>query len=163
MTKDQAALPEWAQPLGLAPHPEGGWYAETWRSELSLPAASLPGYDGDRAAGTAIYFVLLPGEESAWHTVRGAEMWLFHRGAPVELDLGGDGSVPLGVGPTGIEHTGIEHTETIVVGPDIGAGHRPQVLVPPGHWQRARAVGNEAALVSCVVVPGFDFADFRLA
>ncbi len=158
MTKDQVALPEWAQPLGLTPHPEGGWYAETWRSELTLPAASLPGYDRDRAAGTAIYFVLLPGEESAWHTVRGAEMWLFHRGAPVELDLGGDGAVPLGVGPTGIEHT-----ETIVVGPDIGAGHRPQALVPPGHWQRARAVGTEAALVSCIVVPGFDFADFRLA
>lgn len=168
MTKDQAALPEWALSLNLARHPEGGWYAETWRSELTLPAASLPGYDGDRAAGTAIYFVLLPGEESAWHTVRGAEMWLFHRGAPVELDLGGDGAVPLSVGPLsvgplGVGPTGIEHTETIVVGPDIAAGHRPQALVPPGHWQRARAVGTEAALVSCIVVPGFDFADFRLA
>ncbi|GAC52992.1 hypothetical protein GOAMI_15_01830 [Gordonia amicalis NBRC 100051 = JCM 11271] len=111
-----------------------------------LPA----GYTGDRAAGTAIYFVLMPGEQSAWHTVRGTEIWLHHRGAPVQLDLGGDGDAPGDPTP-------------LMVGPDIAAGHQPQALVPPGVWQRARPIGDEAALVSCIVVPGFDFADFRLA
>lgn len=110
-----------------------------------LPA----GYTGERTAGTAIYFVLMPGEQSAWHTVRGSEIWLHHRGAPVQLDLGGDGDAPGDPTP-------------IIVGPDIEAGNRPQALVPPGVWQRARPVGDEAALVSCIVVPGFDFADFRL-
>ncbi|MEP9393458.1 cupin domain-containing protein [Gordonia sp. VNQ95] len=142
-------LPYWAQGLGLNPHPEGGWFTETWRSDLVLPAAVLPGYDADRAAGTAILFLLMPGQQSDWHTVRGAEMWLYHRGAPVELDLGGDGDEP-------------DDVTTVAVGADIGSGHRPQVLVPPRHWQRARCTGDEASLVSCIVVPGFDFADFRL-
>lgn len=149
MTQGAAALPDWASGLHLQSHPEGGWFAETWRSEVTLPAAMLPGFGGDRAAGTAIYFLLLPGEESAWHTVRGAEMWLYHRGAPVILDLGGPGDQP-------------SEPEPIVVGPDIDAGQRPQALVPPGHWQRARCSGGDASLVSCIVVPGFDFADFRL-
>ncbi|GAA4481586.1 cupin domain-containing protein [Rhodococcus olei] len=144
------ALPDWADGLELAPHPEGGWYRETWRSDVSIPAAGLPaGYAGERSAGTAILFLLLPGEQSSWHTVRGAELWLHHRGSPIRLDLAGDGPEP--VAPA-------EH----LLGPDIGAGHRPQLVVPPGHWQRATPAGDEPALVSCVVVPGFDFADFRL-
>ncbi|MHC3003520.1 cupin domain-containing protein [Gordonia metallireducens] len=143
-------LPDWAKSLDLQPHPEGGWFRETWRSEVGLPNAVLPaGYTGDRAAGTAIYFVLMPGQQSAWRTVRSSEIWLHHRGAPVQLDLGGDGEAPGDPTP-------------IIVGPDIEAGQHPQALVPPGVWQRARPVGDEAALVSCVVVPGFDFADFRL-
>lgn len=147
MTEQQ--LPDWAHGIGLAAHPEGGWYAETWRSELTLPASVLPGYGADRPAGTAILFLLLPGEESAWHTVRGAELWLHHRGAPVELDLGGDGPAP-------------GDSTTTTVGSDLLAGEQPQALVPPGHWQRARCTGAEASLVSCIVVPGFDFADFSL-
>ncbi|MFT4043076.1 MAG: cupin domain-containing protein [Gordonia sp. (in: high G+C Gram-positive bacteria)] len=143
-------LPRWASDLGFAAHPEGGWFRETWRSEITLPAHVLPaGYRGARAAGTAIYFLLLPGEESAWHTVRGSEIWLYHRGSPVELDLGGNGQRPL-------------RTRTVVVGPDVGAGHEPQAIVAPGYWQRARPAGDEAALVSCIVVPGFDFDDFSL-
>ncbi|MDT0219738.1 cupin domain-containing protein [Gordonia sp. AC31] len=146
-----AVPPEWVKALDLQPHPEGGWFRETWRSDVVVPSASLAdGYTGDRAAGTAIYFVLMPGDESAWHTVRGAELWLHHRGAPVELDFGGDADVP--GDPT-----------TVLVGPDIEAGHRPQALVPPGVWQRARPAGDEPSLVSCIVVPGFDFKDFRLA
>ncbi|OCW86852.1 cupin domain-containing protein [Gordonia hongkongensis] len=146
-----AVPPEWVKALDLQPHPEGGWFRETWRSDVVVPSASLAdGYTGDRAAGTAIYFVLMPGDESAWHTVRGAELWLHHRGAPVELDFGGDADVP--GDPT-----------TVLVGPDIEAGHRPQALVPPGVWQRARPAGDEPSLVSCIVVPGFDFEDFRLA
>lgn len=147
---DASRLPDWADSLDLRPHPEGGWYRETWRSDVEIPAAALPATYGDgRAAATAIYFLLLPGEQSAWHTVRGCEIWLFHRGAPLELDLGGCADEPLDV-------------DTVLVGPDVESGHRPQALVPSGCWQRARAVGDDASLVSCVVAPGFDFADFAL-
>ena len=141
-------IPEWVSRLDLDPHPEGGLFRETWRSELILAGTALPAhYGGPRAAGTAILFALLPGQESAWHTVRGAELWLYHRGSPVELEFGPDpGSA-----------------STLVLGSDIEAGQCPQLLVPPGHWQRARPRGDEPSLVSCVVVPGFDFADFALA
>ncbi|WP_055475919.1 cupin domain-containing protein [Gordonia sp. HS-NH1] len=146
-----AELPDWVRELDLQPHPEGGWYRQTWRSEVEIPRDALPAeYNGERAAGTAIYFVLMPGDESAWHTVRGAELWLHHRGAPVELDLGGGADAP--GDPT-----------TVLVGPDIESGQHPQALVPPGVWQRARPAGDEPSLVSCIVVPGFDFEDFRLA
>ncbi|EON34209.1 hypothetical protein GTC6_04495 [Gordonia terrae C-6] len=146
-----AELPDWVRELDLQPHPEGGWYRQTWRSEVEIPRDALPGeYTGDRAAGTAIYFVLMPGDESAWHTVRGAELWLHHRGAPVELDIGGDAYAP-------------GEPATVLVGPDIESGQHPQALVPPGVWQRARPAGDEPSLVSCIVVPGFDFEDFRLA
>ena len=85
-----AEIPEWVSRLELAPHPEGGFFRETWRSELTLTAAALPAdYGGPRAAGTAILFVLLPGQESAWHTVRSAELWLHHRGSPSRLWLAG--------------------------------------------------------------------------
>ena len=140
-------LPEWAESLGLQPHPEGGWFRETWRSELTFDPAVLPaGYTGSRSAGTAIVFLLMPGQQSAWHTVRGAELWFHHRGSPLILEIGPDQDAPT----------------THLLGPDIGAGQNPQVLVPPGYWQRARPQGAEPVLVSCVVVPGFDFADFTL-
>ncbi|WP_032378638.1 cupin domain-containing protein [Rhodococcoides fascians] len=139
------SLPDWAQSLDLAPHPEGGWFKETWRSEVTIPQTSLPdGYPGPRAAGTAILFLLMPGQQSAWHTVRGTEMWLYHRGSPVHLDLGGAGSKPGAV-------------TSFLVAP--GA---PQQIVPASVWQRARPMGEEASLVSCIVTPGFDFEDFRL-
>lgn len=143
-------LPAWAEDLNLAPHPEGGWYRETWRSDITLPASALPGhYPGARTAGTAILFLLLPGQRSAWHTVRGTELWFHHRGSPLQLDLGGDGAAP---GPP----------DSRLLGPDVAAGQHPQLVVPPGHWQRAEPVGNKPTLVGCVVVPGFDFADFRI-
>ena len=139
------SLPDWAQSLDLAPHPEGGWFKETWRSEVTIPHASLPdGYPGSRAAGTAILFLLMPGQQSAWHTVRGTEMWLYHRGSPVQLDLGSDGTQP-------------GEVTTLLVAPES-----PQQIVPPSVWQRARPVGDEPSLVSCIVTPGFDFEDFRL-
>jgi uncharacterized protein len=141
-------LPGWARSLDLAPHPEGGWFRETWRSELAIAESALPPvYSGPRSAGTAILFLLMPGQQSAWHTVRSAELWLFHRGSPLELEIG-------------VEQDG---ATTHLLGADIDAGQQPQVLVPPGHWQRARPRDDEASLVSCVVVPGFDFADFELA
>jgi uncharacterized protein len=131
-------VPPLAKLLDLQPHPEGGWYRETWRAPVD---AAFPGYAGPRAAATAIYFLLCPGEESRRHTVRSDELWLWHRGGPLVLSLGG---------------------AELTLGPDVEAGHRPQVLVPGGTWQSARPAGTEPVLVSCVVAPGFDFADFRL-
>jgi len=133
----------------MAPHPEGGWFVETWRSALTIAQSALPpDYSGPRSAGTAILFLLMPGQQSAWHTVRSAELWLFHRGSPLLLEVGSE------------QHT----ATTYLLGGDLDAGQTPQVLVPPGYWQRARPRDDDQpSLVSCVVVPGFDYADFGLA
>ena len=140
-------LPDWAARLDLQPHPEGGFFRETWRSELTFADHVLPdGYEEPRNAGTAILFLLMPGQQSAWHAVRSAELWMHHRGSPLVLEIGPDR----------------EDTTAHLLGPDIIAGQHPQVIVPPGYWQRARPHTPEPALVSCVVVPGFDFADFTL-
>ena len=141
-------LPAWARHLDLRPHPEGGWYRETWRSELTISQTALPPeYTGPRNAGTAILFLLMPGQQSAWHTVRSAEVWLFHRGSPLILEIGEQRAT----------------TTSCLVGSDVLDGQSPQVVVPPGHWQRARPRDDEPSLVSCIVVPGFDFGDFALA
>lgn len=136
-------LPAWASGLDLQPHPEGGWYAETYRHADGVETAV-----GTRSLGTAIYFLLGPGESSAWHRVASDELWFHHRGGALRLWLGGDGDAPA------------EPTE-VVLGSDLAGGQRPQLLVPAGAWQAARPV-DEAVLVSCVVVPGFDFEDFTL-
>lgn len=141
-------LPDWARRLDLSPHPEGGWYRETWRSELNVPQSALPpDYAGPRSAGTAILFLLMPGQQSAWHTVRSAELWLYHSGSPLLLEVGPEQ----------------DRATTHLLGADIMAKEHPQLVVPPGHWQRARPRDAEPSLVSCVVVPGFDYADFALA
>ena len=136
--------PAIADRLDLSPHPEGGWYRRTWVSPVDV---TLP--DGRvRPAATMILFVLVAGESSAWHRVTSDEVWVAQLGA-VRLRLGGAGDRP-GDG------------ETHVVGLDLDAGQRPQVLVPAGTWQRT--VPSDAdALVSCTVSPGFDFDDFELA
>jgi predicted cupin superfamily sugar epimerase len=135
--------PELADVLGLEAHPEGGWYRETWRSEVSFRPE---GYGGERASATAIYFLLAPGEESRWHRVRSAEIWLWHSGGPLTLEYGDEP----------------EKAEAFTLGPDVRAGQQPQVVVPAGAWQAARPAGDQPVLVSCVVSPGFDFADFTL-
>jgi hypothetical protein len=142
-----AARPPLADQLDLRPHPEGGWFRETWRSPVTVTPA---GYPGPRAAATAIYFVLHPGEESRWHVVRSAELWLWHRGGPLALRLGGAGGRPTPA------------VEQLALGPDLAAGERPQLIVPGGVWQSAAPVGGEPVLVTCVVAPGFDQADFCL-
>lgn len=138
--------PATAGALDLLPHPEGGWYRETWRSDVRL---TPQGYPGERASATAIYFLLPPGEESVWHAVRSAELWLWHRGGPLTLLLGGGGERPA-------------EPATVVLGADVAGGQVPQAVVPAGFWQAARPAGDEEVLVSCVVSPGFDFADFRV-
>lgn len=141
-------IPDWARRLDMSPHPEGGWFCETWRSQLTISQSALPpDYSGPRNAGTAILFLLMPGQQSAWHTVRSAELWLFHRGSPLLLEVGPEQS----------------SATTHLLGADFHAEEQPQIVVPPGHWQRARPRDDEPSLVSCVVVPGFDYADFALA
>jgi predicted cupin superfamily sugar epimerase/uncharacterized protein (DUF952 family) len=137
--------PPLAEALELLPHPEGGWYRQTW----AAPARFTPaGYGGERAAATAILFLLAPGESSRWHRVRSDELWLWHRGGPLALRLGGRGEHPLDSGAA-------------VLGPAVETGQVVQALVPGGTWQAARPAGDQQVLVSCVVAPGFDFADFE--
>jgi predicted cupin superfamily sugar epimerase len=138
--------PPLAEQLDLAAHPEGGWYRETWRTAA---AVTPHGYPGPRATATGIYFLLNPGEISRWHVVRSDEVWLWHTGGPLILRLGGSGDVP-------------DQGAELILGMDLAAGQRPQLVVPGGVWQSARPAGVEPVLVSCVVSPGFDFADFRL-
>lgn len=120
--------------LELQPHPEGGWYRQTWVG----PEV------GGRASGTAILFLLKAGERSHWHRVDADEIWLWHAGAPLVLSMGIDRAV--------------EHR----LGPDVLGGEVVQQVVPAGWWQAARSTG-EWTLVSCTVSPGFRFEGFELA
>jgi predicted cupin superfamily sugar epimerase len=138
--------PPLAERLDLAPHPEGGWFRQTYRSIHTLRPA---GYDGPRSAATAIYFLLHPGERSRWHVVLSDELWFFHSGGPLALTLGGTGPQP-------------GAPQALVLGADVAAGQRPQALVPGGTWQAAEPAGTEPVLASCVVSPGFEYADFKL-
>ena len=122
--------------LKMTPHPEGGHYVETFRSEGEA-----------RAASTAIYYLLQADEVSAWHRVDADEHWLWHAGGPLALTL----SPPDGKGATPYQ-----------LGPDLRAGQRPQLTVPAQAWQTAESLGAWT-LVSCIVAPGFDFAGFELA
>lgn len=138
--------PDTAERLGLLPHPEGGWYRQTWAAPVRFQP---PGYTGDRASATAILFLLGPDDESVWHRVRSDELWLWHRGV-LNLRLGGDSDEP--------------GTDTLVtLGGDIAAGETVQALVPAGTWQAAKPAGSGEVLVTCIVSPGFDFADFEAA
>lgn len=122
--------------LGLTPHPEGGWFVETFRD---APA-------GGRGHSTAIYFLLRAGERSHWHRVRdAAEVWHFYAGAPLALSIAAGSSLV-----------------SVTLGPDIAAGQRPQAVVPVDAWQAAESLGDWT-LVGCTVAPGFDFAGFELA
>lgn len=147
---EPGSRPRLAERLDLEPHPEGGWFRETWRSPVTV---TPPGYPGQRASATAIYFVLGAGEESRWHLVRSAELWLWHAGGPLALRLGGDGPRPAGE---------VDEGDEVVLGP-VESGYLPQALVPGGTWQAARPVTDTDVLVTCVVSPGFDFADFVLS
>jgi predicted cupin superfamily sugar epimerase len=120
--------------LGLAPHPEGGWYRQTWVG---------PDREG-RASGTAILFLLKAGEASHWHRVDADEIWIWNAGAPLVLSLG------------------LKLAQDVRLGPDVLGGNVVQALVPAGHWQAARSTGAWS-LVTCTVSPGFRFDGFELA
>jgi predicted cupin superfamily sugar epimerase len=124
--------------LGLAPHPEGGHYRETFRDPAGREGAG-------RGHSSAIFFLLKAGEVSWWHRVDAAEVWHYHRGAPLELS---------------IAHNGVITRQ--LLGAAIERGETPQLIVPAGAWQMARSLG-EYTLVGCTVAPGFTFAGFELA
>jgi predicted cupin superfamily sugar epimerase len=121
---------------------EGGFFAGTWRSAHT---ADPDGFPGERVFASAIYFLLTEGQCSQWHQLRADELWFWHRGAPVALLIGAE----------------LDQATEVVLGPDIEAGQRPQVHVAAGQWQSTRPVTADT-LVSCVVTPGFEYADFRL-
>ncbi len=134
--------------LGLVPYPtEGGYYAETYRSDERIERGSLPDhYDGDRALSTAIYYLLTADTTSRIHRLRSDEVFHFYLGDPVDmLQLRADGTGRL-----------------LTLGTDIDSGMLPQVLVPRGVWQGARLrPGGEFALLGTTVAPGFDLADYE--
>ncbi len=121
--------------LRLEPHPEGGFYRQTWIAE-----------NKGRPTGTCIYFLLKEGESSHWHRVDATEIWLYHAGAPLVLSLAADDAGPA-----------TDH----LLSPDLTQG-QPQIIVPENRWQAARTTGN-FTLVSCTVSPGFQFEGFILA
>ena len=124
--------------LGLAPHPEGGWFAETYRESQA---------DGSRGASTAIYYLLRRGEKSHWHRVRDAdEVWHWYAGGPLKLGRSADGVA----------------LDEIILGPDLMAGQRPQAVIPADAWQAAEPMGDWV-LVGCTVAPAFEFSAFEMA
>jgi uncharacterized protein len=124
--------------LELSPHPEGGFYRETYRDARRI--------EGGRAASTAIYFLLPAGRVSAWHRVDAAEIWHYYAGAPLALAVSASGA------------TATRH----LLGPDLANGQRPQFVVPADAWQSAASLGAWT-LVGCTVAPGFEFSAFTLA
>jgi uncharacterized protein len=123
--------------LGMNSHPEGGWYVETFRDTPQ----------GGRGHSTAIYYLLESGQRSHWHRViDAAEVWHFYDGAPLELGLSPDGKASI-----------LE-----ILGLNLAMGQRPQIVVPPNHWQSARSLGAWT-LVGCTVAPGFEFSSFEMA
>lgn len=135
-------VPQLARRLGMERHPEGGWFVRTW---AATPTVRTP--TGTRPAATLIHFLLPAGETSAWHAVVSDEVWLWHGPGELELQLGGTGNAPEETGPVRR------------LGP--GADASCQVLVPAGSWQRTLPC-REDVLVSCLVSPGFDYADWKL-
>jgi predicted cupin superfamily sugar epimerase len=134
--------------LKLSPHPEGGFYRETYRAEEVLAADALPKrYAGGRRMSTAIYFLLCSGEISRFHRLRTDEVWHFYEGSPLRLHI---------LLPDG------RYTAP-VLGHKPGRGARFQYVVPRGAWFGAEVIGGGSfSLVGCTTAPGFEFADFEL-
>jgi len=122
--------------LGMQPHPEGGWFVETFRDDAA----------GGRGRSTAIYYLLEAGQRSHWHRVRdAAEVWHFYAGGPLRLRIS----------------NGVTLDE-IILGTDFAAGERPQAVVPADAWQSAEPLG-EFTLTGCTVAPAFEFQNFEMA
>ena len=134
----------WIAKLNLLPHPEGGYYKETYRCKEVLNAER---FEGPRNISTAIYFLLEGTNKSHFHKIKSDELWFFHEGSALEILL--------------LKETGLE---TILLGKNPDKGESLQAIVPAGCWFGARLKEEkDYALVSCTVAPGFDFRDFELA
>jgi len=133
----QGSAEEVIDQLQLKPHPEGGFFRETWRHKSK---------EGERGAGTAIYYLLKAHERSHWHRVDSAEIWHFYAGGPLEVS---------------ISQTGME-SKTWTLHSELGPKSEPQLIIPAGAWQAARAL-DSWALVGCTVSPAFEFSRFEMA
>ncbi|MCF0049659.1 cupin domain-containing protein [Dyadobacter sp. LJ53] len=140
----------WIEKYALAPHPEGGYYAETYRAAENVPQQALPSrFNGDRSFSTGIYFLLETHNFSAFHRIKSDEMWHFYAGEALEIF---------------IIHEEQTEMQVIKLGDDPENGETFQAVVPAGAWFASRpAQGSTYALVGCTVAPGFDFADFEMA
>jgi predicted cupin superfamily sugar epimerase len=125
--------------LALEPHPEGGYFGETFRDTRLV--------EGGRAASTAICYLLARGERAHWHRVDAAEVWHYYAGSALTLEIAASDKGPV---------------ERVTLGPDLAAGERPQIVVPARHWQAAESLGDWT-LCGCTVAPGFEFKGFELA
>jgi predicted cupin superfamily sugar epimerase len=146
------AAQHWIEHLNLEPHPEGGWYRQTYRAPLMLPHSALPGYAGDRAASTAIYFLLaadqFSAQFSAFHRLRSDEVWHFYAGSGLIVHV---------IKPDG-------EYQQLLLGRNSADGEDFQAVVPAGSWFGSSLRRPDTyALVGCTVAPGFDFADFEMA
>ncbi|MAK61378.1 MAG: cupin [Ponticaulis sp.] len=125
--------------LDMSPHPEGGWFKETFRDTSDVSG---------RSVGTAIYFLLEAGDVSHWHRVDASEIWHWYAGGPLVLTWSVDGTRAT--------------SQSSTLGPDLRAGQRPQIVIPSAYWQTAETLGAWT-LVGCTVAPGFEFSGFELA
>lgn len=146
---DKGEIDQLVTRLGLLPHPEGGFYRETYRAGECVAQAALPDrFTGDRSHGTAIYYLLGAGDRSKLHRIAADEIWHFYAGDPLLI---------VAIAPGGA-------LSVTTLGRHFAAGQVPQHVVPAGHWFGAvPATGSAYALTGCTVAPGFDFADFELA
>ncbi|MEP2773067.1 MAG: cupin domain-containing protein [Fulvivirga sp.] len=136
---------DWIEKLNMEPHPEGGFFKETYRSE---ELEKFDGFIGSRNISTAIYFMITKGNFSAFHRIKSDEMWHFYDGSPIEIVV--------------ISSEG--NLTAHQLGLDIDNGQLPQAMVPAGCWFASRiADEGDYALAGCTVAPGFDFQDFELA
>ncbi len=139
----------WVQKLDLQPHPEGGFYRETYRSKENIAHSALPGrFGGERSFATAIYFLLTAGNFSAFHRIQSDETWHFYQGSGITVSM---------IHPNG-------EYEEIRLGASLETGEVFQATVPAGVWFGSQLTSSEGwCLVGCTVAPGFDFADFEMA
>ena len=143
-----ATAQSYIQALQMQPHPEGGFFRESYRSEQTMALSTPGGAALQRNVCTAIYFLLEAGNFSAFHRIKSDEIWHFYAGQALEV---------LELLPSG-------ELRCTRLGPDILRGELPQYVVPANTWFASRvADGGTFSLVGCTVAPGFDFADFRLA
>lgn len=138
----------WIKKLRLEPHPEGGFYRQTYKAEMVLPQAVLPGFSGDRAASTAIYFLLEGENFSAFHRLRSDEIWHFYAGGGLAVHVFA-------------EDGGYSQR---LLGRDVEAGEELQAVVKAGCWFASEVRDRRSwAVVGCTVAPGFEFEDFEMA
>ena len=140
--------PATAAALGLEPHPEGGWYRRTWTAPDTVSVTTADGATAIRPAATLIHFFLAAGESSAWHRVTSTEIWLWHGPGRIRLQSGGFDDLPV-------------DGEIVTLGPAVAQAEQAQATIRPHEWQRTLP-GPDDVLVSCLVSPGFDFADFTM-